>query len=83
MRLSSLGEERLSPQHDHPDSISERKVKLSNFPKDHYWFRSQKDREDSVMETAPETIYDDGSEPDPRDGSSRTHYVQDDDASSS
>lgn len=60
LQLSSLAGERASADlRDGPDFSSERRVKLSNFPKDHYWFRSQKDREDSVMETRAETIYDD------------------------
>lgn len=32
------------------------KVKISSFPKDSYWFRSQKDKEDTFMETRAETI---------------------------
>lgn len=56
LQLSSLAGERAR---DGPDFSTERRVKLSNFPKDSYWFRSQKDREDSIMETRAETIYDD------------------------
>ncbi|KAK3850626.1 hypothetical protein Pcinc_042677 [Petrolisthes cinctipes] len=33
-----------------------KKVQISSFPKDSYWFRSQKDREDTFMETRAETI---------------------------
>ncbi|KAK8744331.1 hypothetical protein OTU49_000750 [Cherax quadricarinatus] len=85
MRLASLVEERASsPQHDdHSDSVSGRKVKLSNFPKDSSWFRSQKDRKDSFMEASAETIFDDGSPGGRTPGSRSVFYDKDDDASSS
>lgn len=63
-------------------SDAERKIKVSNFPQDSYWFRSQKDREDSIIETRAETIYDDRSlDRRPRRHSSRVFHVNEDDAS--
>lgn len=63
-------------------SDAERKIKVSNFPQDSYWFRSQKDREDSVIETRAETIYDDRSlDRRHRRASSRAFHVNEDDAS--
>lgn len=74
------------PGGEDEDEDAERKIKVSNFPQDSYWFRSQKDREDSIIETRAETIYDDRSldrslDRRHRRNSSRVFHVNDDDAS--
>ncbi|MPC32808.1 hypothetical protein E2C01_026138 [Portunus trituberculatus] len=82
VRLSSLEGERASVDLEEcVDFNSMRRVKLSSFPKDHYWFRSQKDREDSVMETRAETIYDDREEDERRPSTTRVVFAQTDEAS--
>ena len=82
MRLSSLERERDSVDLEEcVDFNSMRRVKLSSFPKDHYWFRSQKDREESVMETRAETIYDDREEDERRPSTTRVVFAQTDEAS--
>ena len=84
LQLSALDGERERTSIDLDECVdfnSGRRVKLSNFPKDNYWFRSQKDREDSVMETRAETIYDDREEAERRPSTTRVVFAQTDEAS--
>lgn len=60
--------ETLSPKNNDKVADLEHKMKLSSFSKDHYWFKSQTEREDSFMEATAETIYHERSEPDPCNG---------------
>lgn len=65
MRMSSIEIDRcfnydedvsLSRSNSINSNQSMRKTKLSEFPKNHYWFKSQKEREEDVFETRAETI---------------------------
>ncbi|KAK7073759.1 hypothetical protein SK128_008393, partial [Halocaridina rubra] len=76
-------DETRAQEQESPEIDVKRKVKLSNFSKAHYWFRSQNEREESVIETKAETIseYNDDNASDSLPGTVRSYYMPDDDAS--